>query len=60
MGGGTAVEFSTLVCRVPKAEGCIVPPPPKKKTIKPLPTKTYLNLSPAVLVFSRHPLLYEE
>lgn len=50
-------EFSTVVCRVPKAEGCKVPPPPKKK---PLPTKTYLNLSPAVLVFSRHPLLYEE
>lgn len=34
MGGGTAVEFSTLVCRVPKAEGCIVPPPPKKKNHK--------------------------
>lgn len=29
-------EFSTVVCRVPKAEGCKVPPPPpppKKKAL---------------------------
>lgn len=40
-------EFSTVVCRVPKAEGCKVPPPPpqKKSPIRPRLTLTCLPLS---------------
>lgn len=42
---GRGSEFSTVVCRVPKAEGCKVPPPPKKSPFRPRLTLTCLPLS---------------